>query len=210
MSKTEMRQVFIWEDKSTWVSAKTNFFSHYSHVRGYHGCRPVDVESYYEDGLLPPEKERLSEHAVYTLSNDRHSKEKIEALFNKAWDNYYAKGLYFCLCKNELLDYCGHYLIYGSELICGIGRKLGLDTTLKSKGTPTLFSVDVPIHLIDENIILELRGKVRDSRRYKTPPSIDFGFRVTQRLFPDCIVACDHPQKIHDPLNWGSYYTHIK
>jgi hypothetical protein len=41
-----MKQVFIWDDKSTWLNSDTEIVSYYSHIRGYHLCRPLDVNSY--------------------------------------------------------------------------------------------------------------------------------------------------------------------
>ena len=29
----------------------------YTHIRGYHGCRPISIDNYYQNGIKPIEKE---------------------------------------------------------------------------------------------------------------------------------------------------------
>ncbi len=62
----------------------------------------------------------------------------------------------------------GHYLIYGSEHICGIAasmvRQVGLDCrqSLKRFGTPTVFRVALPREIIPKSQLRELAGHLRE------------------------------------------------
>lgn len=203
----ETRHVFIWEDKTTWVKADEDFKQYYTHIRGYHGCRPLDIKTYYEKGFLFPQKARLLEHTLIVLANSWATKEQIKMLFDEAWKGYYAKGIYFNICKNELLGDSGHYLIYGSELTCEVARRLGLDAA-SLKGTPTLFSVDFPLSLVDEKTILDIKEDIMNNCNFETPDDTNVCLLTTQPIPSSLIVACECPLKIKDPFNLGTYYIH--
>jgi len=204
------RNIFVWDDKSTWLSTGKNFKSFYTHIRGYHCCRPLDISSYYQDGLLLPSKEVLLERTLYLLKSEKHSKEILIKYYDEAWETYNPKStigiMYLGISKEFLIEHCGHYLIYGSELICSIARKLCIEDVLKKQGKPTIFSIDIPISYINDSDVSELEMCIKKNKRYKKPDSIEFGIFVKHSISPDLIVTHEHPSKIHDPFNWGTYY----
>jgi len=209
---SEPKKVFAWEDKSTWSINRDDYLDGYTHIRGYHGYRPISIESYYNSGFLPPDVNEMLKKTLSILGGNGILENQIVSMFYEMWNNYPDKGIYFTLSKKELLEKCGHYLIYGSELICSIARQFGLDAVIKSQGTPTLFTVDIPINQIDFTTgdIELLYLYVEENNSCTTPPAVNYGFPVYGLIEQNLIMAHEHPKKIHDPLNWGTYYTHSK
>jgi len=204
------KRVFVWDDKSTWPSVMESIDSDYTHVRGYHCCRPLDVNSYYTDGLLLPSKEELLHRTLYLLHNANYSEDILVERFNEVWEAYHSEAtvittIYFGICKEFLVEQCGHYLIYGSELICAVARRLHIESVLKKQGKPTIFSIDIPMSQIDEQTVSALKARMKENRRYKKP-SIDFSIFINHPLPSDLIVSHEHPHRVPDPFYWGTYY----
>lgn len=104
--------------------------------------------------------------------------------------------------KNELINYCGHYLIYGSEFICGMAAEPALPGKFK-KGIPTIFHCDIPIEKIPSDYLEDLNAKVQTGDGYNC------GFKIIGSISKDEIVKCEYPTKILDPLNgYIPYYCH--
>ena len=205
----EKRKVLAWGDKSTWPTNCTDFLQEYTHMRGYHGCRPASVEPYYANGFLPPTENDMLMRTLEILSGNGISDKQLIAAFHEHWDGYSEDGVNFTLSKREQLVNCGHYMIYGSELICGIGRRFGLDLVIKAYGIPTMFTVDVPLERVcfTSGDIDLLASYLKEHTDCDKPPAVNYGFLANGKIEPNLIVTHEHPKKIHDPFNWGTYYT---
>ena len=135
------------------------------------------MNDYYKNGIAPITKNEALKRALYLLSNDRIDEEKIVAVFNTHWtrlmDSH--KCVWFTLTKNELVNFCGHYLIYGSEFICGMAAELFCQASLK-KGIPTIFHCDVPIEKIPSYYIDEL------IESFKTEKDITLDLKLLEQL----------------------------
>jgi hypothetical protein len=174
----------------------------YSHIRGYHGCRALDLDEYYEHGIVPINKNETLKRALYLLHNDEISEDKIIKVFNSHWEELgdTHKYVWLTLTKKELIDFCGHYLIYGSEFICGMAAELRCQESLR-KGIPTIFHCDIPIEKIPYYYLDDLSEMIQAGDGY------NFGFKVIGSINKDEIVKCEHPRKILDPLNnYMPYY----
>ncbi|WP_219993690.1 hypothetical protein [Paenibacillus cellulosilyticus] len=99
------------------------------------------------------------------------------------------------LTRNQLLDSCGHYLIYGSEFICGIAAELNCQYVLKNKGIPTIFHCDVPLEKIPSNYIADLNRQIQNGN------GNNCGFKIFGAVTRDQIINYENPDKIFDPLN---------
>lgn len=166
-------------------------------------CRPIEGDDYLTMGLLPPTYEMLFKRTNILLG-EYIPKGKLEEAFNEAWSNYSVKGIYFGLDKNFLTTQCGHYLIYGSELLCGIATKLMCRNKLKLHGKPAVITAKIPVDLISDGILQELLQQI--SCNFGDCSYIDFGFRVTEPLTPEYIEKIEYPTIIPDPLNCGAEY----
>lgn len=178
-------------------SCKTiNLKSEYTHIRGYHGCRVLNLDNYYQNGIVPINKNEALKRALYLLQDDNISEDKIRKVFNLHWRRLTEthKYVWFTLIKNELIDYCGHYLIYGSEFICSIANELCCQENLK-KGTPTIFHCNIPIGKIPTHYLEGINESIQ------TCDGGNCGFKIIGSISKDEIVKCEHPRKILDPLN---------
>jgi hypothetical protein len=178
----------------------------YTHIRGYHGCCPIDLKNYCKNGIVPINKKFAQEQAIKLLCSDNISVDKVKRIFNLRWnelgDNH--KYVWMALSKKELLNECGHYLIYGSEFICSIAAKLFCQSSLRGKGLPTIFHCDIPIESVANGYIDDMNKKIRNG------DGSSCGFKIRGVVLPENIVKCEHPKKIPDPLNrYKEYFYEI-
>jgi hypothetical protein len=114
---------------------------------------------------------------------------------------------YATLDDSYFLSHSGHYLIYGSEHICGIAAGLsgtGIKEYRQVLKRPTIFKLSLPFTLIDDADFAELAEvvhqwvpRVRAGRR---PTEIDFTFLLQQSLPPRSVISHQHPMVIRDPI----------
>ncbi|MBK7832181.1 MAG: hypothetical protein IPJ56_07515 [Gemmatimonadetes bacterium] len=129
---------------------------HYAAVVAYHGCRPVDVHSYYRHGLLRQTSEtrlHLLERVIEITGLPEVEVQQAVLLATTKLD---ADRSFVVLDGRELVDDSPHYLIYGSEFTMAVLARLAdmghpnYQYRLKTLGVPTLFTCHVPTppHLI--------------------------------------------------------------
>lgn len=191
--------------------------SEYDGFISFHGTRPVDVESYYKSGLKIADLNELNETARKLLRSDRHPEITEEILENAiaSASRFDEQKLFLVIDEREL---SGHYMIYGSEHICGIAasmvREAGFDCReiLKRFGTPTLFRVCLPREIIPDEQLKDLADYMRtvvwETRKRKLPPSIDWTFTLKEPIPGAHIVDHTHPEKIPDPLTYYIPYRY--
>lgn len=216
---------FVWKEFASWqpildktrkgrVTAKrlqAVILEAYNEILVVHGGRPLNVQSYYAHGL------RLARHHLLTatakkifVSSEfpeiteeafRHAVSRLSGIDNKK--------SYVCLDDRELLDHCGHYLIYGSEHVCAIAAQLsrnGRDyrQVLKRVGTPTVFKIALPLEFISESDLSELAHLVQESlpklRAGEQPLVANFTFMLTRPVPGRFFCGHEHPEMIPDPL----------
>ncbi|OMF72870.1 hypothetical protein BK143_11575 [Paenibacillus peoriae] len=180
-----------------------NLLEEYTHLRGYHGCRPISVESYYQNGIVPIEKELAKEEALIRLKDKWITEDKILNIFDELWNEleHPHKSVWLTYSQKELIDNCGHYLIYGSEFICGMGAQLFCQPNLKKIGVPTIFSCDIPLQNIPEDYLSAFNQKIRSQ-------DSSGGFRLNNKVLPSEIVSHTHPNRIIDPLDGFIAYNY--
>lgn len=177
-----------------------DIYKEYTHLRGYHGCRPISIDSYYKNGIKPIKKEFAKREAILRLCDQWTTEEKVIELFNKSWQDlkYPHKSVWLTFSQNEFFNGAGHYLIYGSEFLCGMAAQLFCQSNLKRMGIPTIFHCDIPLEDIPEIYLSEINQKIsmKDSSG---------GFRVYGNVTADDIVRHNNPKIIYDPLNGQTY-----
>jgi hypothetical protein len=199
-SISEGRRVFSWDEKETWPKRISDFPSEYSHIRGYHGCRPNDIQSYLTEGIYFPTKGEMLNEALYRLNVNYIKQEKVIEVLDELWERYYSYNtIFFTLSKQHLLMDCGHYMIYGSELILCIASKLYIEHLLEEIGVPTILSVDIPVIMLNESIVLQLKNEIRPHLRIKGYRDTLFSLSVNAPIQPDLIVNIEHPNPIRNP-----------
>ena len=167
----------------------------YSHLRGYHGCRPIDLGSYQKDGIRPITYQESSRDMLQRIQNAKVPKEELLTRYQGFWRTRSSvqDGVWFTLTREELIDECGHYLIAGSEFLLAFATGLFLQYELRKTGTPTIFHCDVPIQLIDGDWLDSMERSISEDRLSPC------GFRIHTALAPELIVKTEHPKRVLDP-----------
>lgn len=172
----------------------------YTHLRGYHGCRPISIDDYYQKGIKPIEKEFARHEAILRLCDRWITAEKVIDRFNESWNDltHPHKSVWLTYSEKEFLNGSGHYLIYGSEFLCGIASQLFCQPNLKRVGIPTIFHCNIPLENIPETYLSDINEKIhrRDSSG---------GFRVYGEVLANEIVGYSQPKTIFDPLTSSIY-----
>lgn len=200
-----LKRVAIFEELTTLPNQLgINFLKEYTHIRGYHGCRPIDVNHYYQNGIIPISKDRILSDAIFRLKNDINTVKKIKETFEVNWRKFdsYHKAVWFSISKEELVNKCGHYLIYGSEFVMELATQLYSQHLLKQHGLPTVFCCDISLENLSKETINEIEEHFikRDSSG---------GFKIIGKLNPIDIDSHFHPEAIYDWHNSGNTYRYL-
>jgi hypothetical protein len=222
--------LFAGEESAAWLSlvrprtldideVRERLFASFEGFRVYHAARPRDVDSYYKEGLkLGSQAAQLEWAAEVFLSGEfpEITREDLKAAGGGLGLNEDGQA-FVSLDARGYLSGAGHYLIYGSEHVCGIAasltRRFGRDyrQVLKRFGTPTIFECRLPFELVssgDLDQFLEVAvAQEPTSRRKRHLPEVDFTFRLRFPLPPECVLAHKHPSTILDPLLRMTPYT---
>jgi hypothetical protein len=185
-------------------------------IRAFHGARVLDTASYYENGLLPlagANFENLARKLFLSSEFPEITEENLESAISSAGREGREGRLYFEACERHLIDFCGHYMLYGSEYVCAIAANLmgarDYRQALKKRGTPTIFECNIPLSLISEGQLLAFAGITLEAlfNNFRTPskthPSPGRGSAISLRrkLDPKYIVRHHSVRNVPDPLN---------
>jgi len=119
----------------------------------------------------------------------------------------------------ELVDLCGHYLMFGSEALAGVAadltRELGwnVQTLLAEVGTPTVVIVDVPCSRISTATLEELSNAVLDELEDEpiADSSVkDFSIAIERGLPKSSVVSCYSVPRIADAAVCHEYVRNPK
>lgn len=186
--------------------------SEYKGLRGFHGCRPRDVESYYRYGIQPANHRELDTQARQIFLTDEFPEVSAETIDNAivrigSSDEHRVHAI---LDDRVLLNRAGHYLIYGSERVCAIAARLGpgelpdYRQALKRYGRPTVFEVAIPWEVPTEGELQHLSEYISRElafvRRGESVSELDFTVTLYQPISPGQILSHYHPEVVIDPL----------
>lgn len=188
-------------------------------IRCYHGARPTNIESYYDHGIRimdPAEVEQRARNVFLSGAFPELSSEDVERAISAVGREHWQGRAYFEASKRELEDFCGHYMLYGSEFVTGVAAALGCDSpdyrqVLKEIGTPTVFLCDIPLTLLPLPFLKDFAGSAIASifeailePGYRHPPAGQgAGIVIHQSLAPEFIVGHYTPKRLRDPLVGG-------
>jgi hypothetical protein len=189
---------------------KFGFDSIYTHVRAFHACCPVDVWEYFLRGLRPPSRQTVvsKARALFlgkgnpTVTED-HLREALEEVLYSRTDG----RVYVGIDDRELVESCGHYLMFGSEAVAGVAADLtrclgwNVQTLLAELGTPTVVVVDVPCSRISATTLEELSNVILSELEEEAVPEgsvIDFTIVVEHGLPKSSVVSCYSVLRIAD------------
>lgn len=192
-------KLFIYEDfiKS---NEKSVDLSMYTHIRAYHACRPIDIESYMINGIKAIGRKLALEDALKRIKAAYITEDDIKKMFNKEWKNVDVsdKKVWLAVNREILITDSGHYLIYGSEFTNMLSMELGCRDMLKNIGIPTIFICDVPLQDIECSWLSAVEQAINRC-------SDDISIYV-DAVRPENIIECEHPKEIPDPYYGFSKY----
>ena len=189
----------------------------FSTVRAFHGCKPVSLDSYHQNGIRPLDPEWLVRE-TFDVFEGTIPVEEIQRRVAKSALNGRQGLIYFVTDPDVLTERSGYYLIYGPEsLNCLWGndpsRQLEMQHRQRKRGIPTLFECAVPLTQIGSKEKRQLTKTLvtRYFQGRSTIPEPDsdvgaWGLTVSGPIRPVDIVGHTHPAKICDPLGSRSTY----
>jgi len=190
----------------------------FSSIRTYHACRPLDVDECLAGGLSFRLPEELQEIAVTCFGELGVSRSEVEAVHDDRSLGDEQGRLFLSLDDRDFTEYCGHYLIYGSEYLQAIAAGLHARygprprRLLRNRGIPTVFEVDLPVSMVGEDALAEFTRNLLSTaftsycNELDVAPKIDFTFTLSARLPAEHIIGHYHPPRIRDPHEAFSEY----
>ena len=193
------------------------FRRRYSHIRGYHACRPIDDQSYYQNGLKPLCKEEQTKHFRNIFLNGDFP-EITEEMLQESIKKVKEKDNDLCLVLDDrdIIEFSGHYLIYGSEYLTNLVTQLPIENSqekyfpvLRKIGKPTIFKINLPntTEYVSDYRILEVIESMITEWVYclahlKTENHIypNDGLSFLKPILPEHICSDYSPKKIKDPI----------
>ena len=133
-----------------------NFLENYTHVAAYHACRPIDKNSYLNNGINPANTDELINIAKELFNDSNAVDAAVQEIKDDKRVDYIGYGsakIWFFISRTRaLVD--RQYVESGSELIQSIARRLGdwAIQTLSKVGAPTIFQCSIPISWLNESI----------------------------------------------------------
>jgi hypothetical protein len=180
------------------------FVRSFDSIQAYHGCRPRDVASYYQLGLLPCDTNTLNDVArAHFLSAQfpEITAELLETAIAEVPTILRSGRTFLSLDARDQLMVCPQYLRYGSEYVQCIAAQLtrltgrdGYRESLKVLGQPTLFICIIPLGLLRQELLCELAACVfvelleQNCGPFRNVRMAGFGFELDS-IPPSCIIG---------------------
>lgn len=155
IKKTVRREDFV-----SWMK------DNYEALRCYHSTRTTDVSSYYKNGFVPTDMAKATLYFKQLLKSIGYNREyDIQETIN-LFSGDSDKRIYFCLNTEGFLEYCPHYLIYGSELILCFAQHVSpqIKYELKKIGIPTIFHCDIPLINFEDEELIDIYDKIFNAK----------------------------------------------
>jgi hypothetical protein len=176
-------------------------------LRSFHSARPVDVASYYRNGILP--LTRAGWHALVAecfLSNTTDP--VVITMIARARDLQFELvqdgGVHFCCDERLILELDTYQLIHGSLSLLVVAARTDkacgtdLKSALRRRGRPAVFVCDVPFALISDDVVAELvAGLMAHDPTSATRPW-DFRYEIQSALPPTCVIDHYEPRCVPD------------
>ena len=186
-----------------------------SRLRVYHGCRPVDINSYLTNGIrILRQEDFVKEMREFINADPRLAGVDLDKKL-KEYPREYDQGKSFLTFDDRMMiEWAGHYLIYGSEWKAVLLGRSNWGILLE-QGTPTMLLIDLPGSFVPENILEQFARDLllewtRHIARPADPVNLkDHGVELERDLEPKYIVGHEHPIQLKDPWNERKFYSVI-
>lgn len=216
-----------WSDDMSWLPDWEDlvpefvfcFAEHYTHLKAFHGCRPVALSSYYQHGLRGQDGDQLIS-LFREIFADVPALDLDAAIASLSERNTHERGAIWLVGDDrEMIEEYGHYVIQGSEFLMALAAKLGVSRSgedyrfrLRERGVPTVLEIDLPICMLHGDDIeeaaksvLSVWGQAVTKQRVGSSSSPCYVVRRT--IGADCIIGHVHPASICDPHRANIRYS---
>ncbi len=184
-----------------------------THVMAYHACRTGDVSAYYRCGIRPlrPEATQRAFRAQFGRPPYAVPDETLDAAIAAVSTDTRDGRVHLGLDDRDLVEDCGHYLIYGGEYLHALvvhiaGREEELRAELRNSGRATVLRCCLPARwirhredLVSSMIADHAYALVHGPR---SPHWLDHTVTLKHSIGPQWIKSHRHPVRIRDPFNW--------
>jgi hypothetical protein len=185
-------------------------FSRYTHVAGYHGCRPKDLLSYQNQGILPSNTELLVSEARSMFEDIGGFEEALKSIGTEYLTHNEGKvGLLLSAVRAK---HDRNAYVKGSELVRSIAHRLGPEAEKRYEvsGRPTLIKCAIPVDWLDKHTTFPVAGVYINNvleefiRRRKWPGEgfigFDGGYMLTRAVPPGNTLEIIDMNSISDAL----------
>jgi hypothetical protein len=227
-TRQRLRQIrpHCWSDVMDWLPNHEDlvpafgerFAQYYSHVKAFHGCRPESLCTYYSQGLLGQDSERIKSafRQIFADVDTCDLNEAIERMERR--DGSERGRIWLTADDRRMMEEFGHYAIHGSEYLLALAAKLTVINAsedfrlrLRKVGIPTILEVDIPMTQVSSFNKMEVaRMILSEWGQLITRQPLGRGsapcYVVDEDISPECIKAHYHPQKIRDFHGFTSTY----
>lgn len=133
-------------------------FSKYTHVAGYHGCRPKDLLSYQDQGILPSNTEVLISEARSMFEDIGGFEEALKSIGSEYMT--YNEGKVGLLLSSIRAKHDRNAYVQGSELIRSIAHRLGpkAEQRYARSGRATLIKCAIQVDWLDKDTTFSASG----------------------------------------------------
>jgi len=220
----EAQRPECWSDDLRWLpnheevlqAFSEKLWSYYSHAKAFHGCRPENLRSYFEEGLQGQDPERILQkfRRLYADVPPHALNKAIDVMHGRRADE--RGSIWLSTDDKQMIRDHGHYIISGSEYLLALAAHIDVgdpwaeDYRLRPRevGIPTILEVDIPVELIPARerlagakVILSHWGQRRSRKLLGSSSSP--GYRLSCDLPPSSIKAHYHPARVTD------FHTHF-
>lgn len=187
------------------------FTNYYKGIRAFHGCRPLNVETYIQDGLFGHDSERLKREFLQRFPSVPEAVVREAAKELDLARQSEIQKTWFVLTEKELIERFGSYVVHGSEYLAVLARNVCLHMrdidyfeALQKNGYPTIIEVELPtqylpapqVEAIAKEVLSAWGAKI--TRRSTSPPAVP-SVSIRQPLEPRYIAGHTHPNEVRDP-----------
>lgn len=169
-------------------------------IVGFHACRPEDVSSYYQHGIMLHDRAALHAKALEIAATCPNSASVVSQIKEQSSrvPGCYEGQVYLALdhrmLTGEAVRSATHYAERGSEYISGLfGRHRD---QLRTLGVSTVFEAAVPIAILSPGFVDGLARRMLSewtrlaNEPEKRPLEIDVSIILHEPVKPDWLVAC--------------------
>ena len=192
-------------------------------VQAYHACRTKDVDSYYQNGLIPLNLRNIQKLflEIFCKPGGVFSREEAETAILAVSTETIENVTHIMLDDRFFIERCGHYLIYGSEYLNCLSVYLpgGGEHTrdvLKNLGRATVFTCQVPFVWIKASGLLSLASRMIAEHAYCLAHNkadvirLNLTITVSGKIPPEMICSHHHPERICDPYKQRRIWNDTK